>query len=157
MHTNHGFNEGKFISERMIYSARIGVNINRCNELFVKLNRRLPEKQEVRRCDRNWSIDTEDGNLELVAGLHRIGEYDAIRNVEALDRGRAGEAGPARHLAIDPDFRIIVDIRCEHRLGARSFEIPDFCRYGQIGAEPEKRYFAASAPVRQPLGFDGRP
>src|SRR5881409_1685564 len=91
--------------------------------LFVEFNRRLPEKQEVRRRDRNWAIDAEDGHLELVACLNRVREYDAIGNVEALDRGRAGEAGPARHLSIDPDFRIIVDIRCEHRLGARSFEI----------------------------------
>src|SRR5439155_11625197 len=82
--------------------------------LFVKLNRRLPEKQEVRRCDRNWSVDAEDGNLELVARLNRIGEYDPIRNVEALDRGRAGDAGPARHLPIDPDFRIIVNIGREY-------------------------------------------
>src|SRR5437016_4377634 len=125
--------------------------------LFVEFNRCPPEKQEVRRRDRNWSVDAEDRNLELVARLDRIGEHDSIRNVEPLDRRRAGDAGAARHLPIDPDFGIIVDIGREHRLGARSFEIPDFGRYGQIGAEPEKRNLSTAAPVRQSLGFYRRP
>src|SRR5207237_4452902 len=104
-----------------------------------------------RRCNGNWSVDAEDGNLKFVACLNRIGEYDPIGNVEALDRGRAGDARPARHLSVDPDFRIIVDIRCEYCLGTCSVEIPDFCGYGQIGAEPEKRHFSTSAPVGQAL------
>src|SRR5260370_36771392 len=84
--------------------------------LFVKFNRRLAEKQEVRRRDRNWPVDAEDCDLELVARLDRIGEYDPIWDVEALDRGRCLDAGPARHLPIDPYLRGIVAIGCQHRV-----------------------------------------
>src|SRR5262249_31929461 len=59
----------------------------------------------------------------------------------------AGLVMPARHFSINPNFRVIVDICREHRFGASSFKVSDFRRYGQVRAKPEKRHFAAAAPV----------
>jgi len=79
-------------------------------DLFVKFNRGLAEKYEVRRRDRDWAVDGEDRNLELVIRLDRIGKHYPVRDVEALDRGRARYAGPSRHFPVNPNFGVIVDI-----------------------------------------------
>src|ERR1700676_1469070 len=85
--------------------------------LAKKFDLRLAEPDEIHRCDRNRTVDAEDSDLELVARFDSIGEHHAIGHVEALDRGRAGVAGAARHLPIDPDFRVIIDVRRKHRRG----------------------------------------
>src|SRR5258707_8072954 len=57
---------------------------------------------------RHWSVNRKHCELESVAGLDFGAKHDAIGHVEALNGSRAGIAAPARQLAIDPDFRIIV-------------------------------------------------
>jgi hypothetical protein len=64
-------------------------------------------------------VDAEHRNLEGVSGPDRIAEHDAIRHIEALDRGRARPAGCARQLSL------IIDIDGEDRLGARRLEPSD--------------------------------
>src|SRR5712692_8133073 len=125
--------------------------------LAKKLDLCLTEKDKIHRRDRDWPVDAEDCDLELVAWLDRVGEHDAIGHVEALDGGWAGVAGAARHLPIDPDFCVIVDVRSTHRRGARRVEVPDFCRYRQVRTVPEEDHFSAASPVGQPLGADRRP
>src|SRR5215831_15537604 len=140
-----------------MYIARFPESRSRGFELFVKFNRCLAEKYEVRRRDRNWAVDAEDRNLELVIRLDRIGKHYPVRNVEALDRGRARYTWPSRHFPINPNFGVIVDIGREHGLRSRSFKGPDLGRYGQVRTKPQKRHFAAATPVCQRLGFDRRP
>ena len=41
--------------------------------------------------------------------------------------------------------------------GYEQYEISNFCRYGQSGAEPEKRHFSTAAAICQSLGFYRRP
>src|SRR5215475_8773871 len=100
-------------------------------ELFVKFNRGLAEKYEVRRRDRDWAVDGEDRNLELVIRLDRIGKHYPVRDVEALDRGRTRYTRPSRHVPINPNLGVIVDIGREHRLRSSSFKASDLGRYGQ--------------------------
>src|SRR5579862_2339205 len=75
--------------------------------LAEKFDLRLAEPDEIHRGDRNGSVDREDRDLELVARLDRIGKHHAIGYVETLDGGRAGVAGAARDLPVDPDLRVI--------------------------------------------------
>src|SRR5690349_11369466 len=91
--------------------------------LAEKFDLGLAEKDEIYRRHRDRPVDAEDCDLELVARLDRFGEDDAIGHVEALDGGRAGVAGAARHLPIDPHLRIIVDVGREYRFGARGIEV----------------------------------
>src|SRR5215467_3533270 len=63
---------------------------------------------------RHWSVNRKHCELESVAGLDFGTKYHAIGHVEALNGSRAGIAAPARHLSVDPDFRIIVDQDVEH-------------------------------------------
>src|SRR6516225_10304710 len=56
-----------------------------------------------------WSVNRKHCELESVAGLDFGAKHHAIGHVEALNGSRTGIAAPARHLAIDPDLRIIVD------------------------------------------------
>src|SRR5215831_981698 len=93
--------------------------------LSVKLHLGITEEDEVRRRDRDWTIDAEYRDLELVAGLDGFGEHDAVRHVEALDGGGARIAAAPRHLAVDPHLRIIVHIGREHRLGSGGVEVAD--------------------------------
>src|SRR6266446_8949366 len=69
--------------------------------LLVELDRCLAEEHEIRRRHRNRPVNAEDRDLDLVPGLYGIGEHHAVGDVEALDGGRAGDAGAARHLAVD--------------------------------------------------------
>src|SRR6476661_3837716 len=96
--------------------------IIRARPLAEKFDLGLAEKDEIYRRHRDRPVDAEDRDLELVARLDCLGEDDAIGHVEALDGGRAGVAGAARHLAIDPHLRIIVDVGREYRLGAGGIE-----------------------------------
>src|SRR5262245_29804798 len=121
--------------------------------LLVKFNRSLAEKYKVRRRYGNRPVDAEDCDLEFVTRLDRIGQYDPIGDVETLDRGRAGDTGTPRHFSITPDFCVIVDIGGQHCFGTRRFKVPDFCRYDQVGAEPEKGHLAAATSVGETLGL----
>ena len=69
--------------------------------LFVELHRRLAEKHEIRWYDGDRPIDAKDRDLDLITRLDGIGDDDPVRDVEALDRGRAGDTAAARHLPID--------------------------------------------------------
>ena len=75
-----------------------------------------------------------------------IGQHDAVGHVEALDRPRARPAGGARHRAVDPDFRVVVDVDAEHRLGAGGVEARDVRGDRQGGTEPDERHQAAAEP-----------
>src|SRR5262249_30646062 len=116
----------------------------RCSEgealgtLTEKLNLRRAEPDEVLRRDGNRPIDAEDSNLEFVSGLDRIRQHHSIRHVEALDGGGAGIATAARHLAVDPDFSVVVDIRREHGFCVGRFEIADLRRYRQHRTVPDE-------------------
>src|SRR3984893_12965287 len=85
-----------------------------------KLDFRLAEPEEIRRCRGNRSVDGEDRDLELVARGDGAAEHQATGHVEALDRPGAGSSGGARHLAVDPDFGIVVDVHPQngHRAGS---------------------------------------
>jgi len=52
----------------------------------------LAEEDEVRRCDRDGTVNAEYRDLELVAGLDSLGQDDAVWHVEALDRGRGSDS-----------------------------------------------------------------
>src|SRR5262245_34853304 len=106
--------------------------------LTEKLNLRRAEPDEVLRRDGNRPIDAEDSNLEFVSRLDRIRQHHSIRHVEALDGGGAGIATAARHLAVDPDFRVIVDIRREQGFCVVRFEIADLRWYRQHRAVPDE-------------------
>src|SRR5437867_1316244 len=93
--------------------------------LTEKLHLRCAEPDEVHWRDRNRPVDAEDRNLELVARLDCVRQDDAIRYVETLDGGWAGIAAAARHVPVDPDFRVVVDIGREHGLCVRRFETAD--------------------------------
>src|SRR6266436_9539657 len=93
--------------------------------LSVKLHLGVTEEDEVRRRDRDRTVDAEYRDLELVAGLDGFGEHDAVRHVEALDSGGARIATAPRHLAVDPHLRIIVHIGRKHRLSAVGVEVAD--------------------------------
>src|SRR6516165_3372188 len=104
--------------------------------LTEKLNLRRAEPDEVLRRDGNRPIDAEDSNLEFVSRLDRIRQHHSIGHVEALDRGRAGIAAAARHLPVDPDFRVVVDIGRKHGFCGDRFEIADLRRYRQHRTVP---------------------
>src|SRR5215470_19925612 len=88
---------------------------------------------------RHWSVNREHCELESVAGLDFGTKYHAIGHVEALNGSRAGIAAPARHLSVDPHFRIIVDQDVEHRHGRLTqVEIADPRWHGQQPAEPHE-------------------
>src|SRR5215472_14115536 len=106
--------------------------------LTEKLNLRRAEPDEVLRRDGNRPIDAEDSNLEFVSRLDRIRQHHSIRHVEALDGGGAGIATAARHLAVDPDFSVVVDIRREHGFCVGSFEIVDLRLYRQHRTVPNE-------------------
>src|SRR2546426_7227048 len=81
-----------------------------------ELDLRLADEEEVPRCRRNRPVDRKHGDLEPVAGRHgAVGQHDAVGHVEALDRPWARPTGGARHRAVDPDFRVVVDVDAEHR------------------------------------------
>src|SRR5262249_9192149 len=65
----------------------------------------------------HWSVNRKHRELESVSGLDFGAKHHAIGHVEALNGSRRGLAAPARHLAIDPALRIIVDQDVEHRHG----------------------------------------
>src|SRR5262249_23756151 len=65
---------------------------------------RIPQEHEIRWYDRARPIDAEDRDFDLVTGLDGIGDDDPVWDVEALDRGRAGDADAARDLPVDPHF-----------------------------------------------------
>src|SRR6266480_4456362 len=102
-----------------------------------ELDLRLAKPQEIRRRGGNRPVDREYRDLEFVSGLHRAAEHEAMRHVEALYRPRARPAGSPRHLAIDPDFRIVVDIHAKYRHCPRSVEACGIHRDRQGRAEPE--------------------
>src|SRR6516164_773774 len=106
--------------------------------LTEKLNLRRAEPDEVLRRDGNRPIDAEDSNLEFVSRLDRIRQHHSIGHVEALDRGRAGIAAAARHLPVDPDFRVVVDIGRKHGFCVDRFEIADLRRYRQHHTVPDE-------------------
>src|SRR5258708_39578660 len=70
--------------------------------LLVELDTRLAEPNEVRRRDRDRSVDPKDSDLELVAGLCRGGKHHAIGHVETLDRGGARLAPARRRPRVEP-------------------------------------------------------
>src|SRR5262245_66283755 len=82
----------------------------------IKLHHGLAKPNASERI-RHWSVNRKHCELESVAGLDFGAKHHAIGHVEALNGSRAGIAAPARHLAIDPDLRIIVDQDVEHRHG----------------------------------------
>src|SRR5215831_12364119 len=94
--------------------------------LSVKLHLGITEEDEVRRRDRDWTIDAEYRDLELVAGLDGFGEHDGARIAAA-----------PRHLAVYPHLRIIVHIGREHRLGCGGVEVADLGRDRQGRAIPQ--------------------
>src|SRR6516162_10551294 len=125
--------------------------------LTEKLNLRRAEPDEVLRRDGNRPIDAEDSNLEFVSRLDRIRQHHSIGHVEALDGGGAGIATAARHLAVDPDFRVIVDIRREHGFCVGRFEIADLRWYRQHRSVPDERHFAPATSGGETRGLDHRP
>src|SRR6185436_19016646 len=84
------------------------------------------EEDRVWRRQRDRTIDAEDGDLKLVARLYRFAENDAVRHVEALNGRGARPSGGARHLPVDPDFRVVVDGEGKHDARAIGFELADF-------------------------------
>src|SRR5215831_16131387 len=107
-------------------------------QLLVELHRRLAEEHEIRWYDRDRSIDAEDRDLDLVTSLDGIGDDDPIRDVEALDRSRAGDADAARHLPVDPHFGVVVHVGGQHRLGVRGVEGSNLSWHCQVGPVPQK-------------------
>src|SRR5258708_10446412 len=76
--------------------------------LLVELDTRLAEPNEVRRRDRDRSVDPKDRDLELVAGLCRGGKHHAIGHVETLDRGGARVTRSARPTFLYPPPRPVI-------------------------------------------------
>src|SRR5271166_1313037 len=113
----------------------------------IELDLGLAKPEEICRRGRNRPVDGEDRDLEFLARSDGVAQHQAIGHIEALDRGRAGPAGRPRHLAIDPDFSVIVDVHRQHRFRAGSVETCGIGRYCQGRAEPEERDHAAA-----PLG-----
>src|SRR5262245_40333304 len=93
-----------------------------CCRLLIELHPRLAEEHEIRWYDRDRPIDAEDRDFDLVTGLDGIGYDDPVWDVEALDRGRAGDADAARDLPVDPHFGVVVHVGGQHRLGVRGVE-----------------------------------
>src|SRR5262249_53965009 len=125
--------------------------------LLVELHRRLAEEHEIRWHDRDRPIDAEDRDFDLVTGLDGIGDDDPVRDVEALDRGRASDADAARYLPVDPHFGVVVYVGSQHRLGVRGVEGSNLGRHCQVGPVPQERQFTAATPVQQLLGLKGQP
>ena len=73
---------------------------------------------------------------EMLAAFGVGAQHQAVRHVEALDRGGARPAGYARQLAVDPDLGVVVDIGGEVGDGTGGIEIADLGRDGQRRAEP---------------------
>ena len=73
----------------------------------------------------------------LSPGPTLVAEHQAVGHVEALDAARRRPAGGARHLAVDPDFGVVVDIDLEHRDRTGGVETR-IGRDRQPGAEPEE-------------------
>src|SRR5215475_10663313 len=111
----------------------------------IKLHHGLAKPNASERI-RHWSVNRKHCELESVAGLDFGAKHHAIGHVEALNGSRAGIVAPARHLAIDPDFRIIVDQDVEHRHGRLTeVEIADPRWHGQQPAEPHEGGMATTA------------
>src|SRR5262249_24784824 len=125
--------------------------------LAEKLDLRRAEPDEVLRSHGNRPVDTEDRDLEFVSRLDRIRQHDPIRYAEALDGGRAGIAAAARHVPVDPDFRVVVDIGRKHGFCVDRFEIADLRRYRQHRSVPDERHFTAATSSGEPRGVDRRP
>src|ERR1700732_2970042 len=64
--------------------------------LAKEFDLRLAKPEEICRCRRNRPVDREDRDLEFVARGDGIGEHDAMRHVEPLDRAGAWAAGTPR-------------------------------------------------------------
>src|SRR3954467_3564166 len=89
---------------------------------------RLPEEHRVRGRQRDRPVDAEDRDLEFIAWLHALAQNDAVRHVEALDRRGAWPSRGARQLAVDPDFRVVVDGKGENDARPSSIQIADLRR-----------------------------
>src|SRR5262245_6565917 len=125
--------------------------------LTEKLDLGLAEENRIGGRERNRAVDAEDRNLERVARLDLLRKHDSIWHVETLNRGRTWSSGPARHLAIDPRFGVIVNRERQHRRRAGRVELPDLRGHRQAGAKPCHEQMAATAPFEQALGLDRRP
>src|SRR5215469_6128887 len=90
--------------------------------LTKKFHLDLAQPQEIRGCGRYRAIDREHRELKVVARRRFCGEHDAVRHVETLDRVWAGPRSGARHLAVDPDLGIVVDIDPQYRHCAGGIE-----------------------------------
>ena len=99
----------------------------------------------------------EHRDLEGIARRHLFAEHDAIGHVEALDGGGARVAAAARHFAVHPHFRVVVDQHPQNRLRARRFEVADFGRDRQVGPIPQEGDVAAAAARAKVLGLDRWP
>src|SRR5215470_17234510 len=123
---------------RLLSNRRPSIHGEALVTLTEKLDLRRAEPDEVLRRDGNRPIDAEDSDLEFVSRLDRIRQHHSIGHVKTLDGGGAGIATAARHLAVDPDFRVIVDIRREHGFCVGRFEIADLRRYRQHRTVPNE-------------------
>src|ERR1700731_4573482 len=95
----------------------------------IELDLRLAKPEEICRRGRDRPVDGEDRDLEFLTRGDGIAEHEAIGHVEALDRGWARPAGRPRHLPIDPDFCVIVDVDRQHGFGAGGVETGGTRRY----------------------------
>src|SRR5262245_6731077 len=123
---------------RLLSNRRPSIHGEALVTLTEKLDLRRAEPDEVLRRDGNRPIDAEDSDLEFVSRLDRIRQHHSIGHVEALDSGGAGIATAARHLAVNPDFRVVVDIRREQGFCVGRFEIADLRRYRQHRTVPDE-------------------
>ena len=112
---------------------------------LVKLDLRLAEPDRVQGSNRDWSVDSEDGDLEFVTGFHRIFEHNPIGHIKTLDCARTRPAQRAGHLSVDPDLGIIINEYTKYNHCAGRVETTYTRRDRQIRAIPREKNFAASA------------
>src|SRR5258705_330397 len=64
------------------------------------------------------AVDAEDGELNLLPGLHIAAHYQAVRRVPTSDDGAAALAEGASQFAIHPNFGVVVERSFEDHGGA---------------------------------------
>src|SRR5262245_11918309 len=80
----------------------------RYNTTFVEIE--LREAHPNMGCwrSREWAVDAENRQLNLLAGLHIASDHQPIRSIPAADDRSSTLTEPAREFAIHPDLCVIV-------------------------------------------------
>src|SRR5438876_10936193 len=85
------------------------------------------------------------------------GDYDSIGRVESLNHWPARLTKNTRHLAVDPNFSVVVDHDFKSDGRTRSFEVSDFLRDSDINSVPVEADLGSGTPLVKSYGIDGFP